>query len=70
MLRYITHFPYYLEHFSKLLSGRGNMNPQKNGEYSLLKSIFKNIQNPSFIDVGANEGDHSFFLKMHFSKRI
>ena len=69
MIRYITHFPYYLEYFAKRLSGRGNMNPNNNGEYKLLKNIFAGVENPIFIDVGANEGDHSiFFLKSIITK--
>jgi FkbM family methyltransferase len=63
MFRYFQYFDYYLEVFAKRLSGRGNGNPHKNGEFLVLEKIVNNAQGSvCMVDGGANIGDHS----MHF----
>jgi len=63
MFRYFQYFDYYLEAFAKRLSGRGNGNPRKNGEFLVLRKIIDNAQSEVYmVDGGANIGDHS----MHF----
>ena len=37
--KFIEFFPYYLEVFAKKLSGRGIMDPEKNGEFLVLEKI-------------------------------
>jgi FkbM family methyltransferase len=60
MLRYLKFFDYYLEIFAKSLSGRGLMNPAKNGEYAVLEGIVKNNKDKGlcFVDGGSNVGEH------------
>ena len=64
MLKYLKFFDYYLEFFSKNLSGRGLMNPSKNGEYAVLESIVKSRKHLQlcFLDGGSNVGEHIRFF--------
>ena len=62
----IEFFPYYLEVFAKKLSGRGIMDPEKNGEFIVLEKIIKNAKKKvCFFDGGANLGKHTLkFLSL------
>ena len=45
-----NHFFYYLETFSKNKLGKGLMNPNKNGEYVLLKKVIDQSKNLNILD--------------------
>lgn len=64
MLKYLKFFDYYLEIFSRRLSGRNLMDPDQNGEYSVFEGILKNKKNSfCFIDGGSNVGNHIIKFK-------
>jgi len=70
LFKYIQFFDYYLEIFAKRLSGRGLMNPIKNGEYAVLEGVLLNKKTSvCFIDGGSNVGEHvmkfDFLCKKH-----
>ena len=63
-LNYLFNYPeLYIEKLGKLLSGKDNENPIKNGEYKLIKSISKIASKQEkdlvFFDGGANIGGHT-----------
>ena len=54
----IHYLPYYIEVLSKRLNGKGNMNPEHNGEFRVLKNALRKSSSKEFvyIDGGANIG--------------
>ena len=54
----VRHFPYYIELLGKRLNGKGNMNPNQNGEFKTLKNAMRKSSSKEFvyIDGGANVG--------------
>ena len=54
-----NHFFYYLETFSKNKLGKGLMNPNKNGEYVLLKKVIDQSKNLNILDIGSNVGSYT-----------
>lgn len=57
--KYLNYWEYYLEVFIKFRTGRGILDPQKNGEYKLLKNILNKKENAIVFDIGANIGSYS-----------
>ena len=54
---------YYLENFARRYSGKSNMNPDKNGEYLVLKkALYTTKGDFIYFDGGANIGDNLLFL--------
>tara|TARA_B100000242_G_C43022430_1_gene475879 strand:- start:493 stop:1296 length:804 start_codon:yes stop_codon:yes gene_type:complete len=69
--KYFNYWEYYLEVFVKSRTGRGILDPQKNGEYKLLKNILNKKENAIVFDIGANIGEYSkFVLSANKSERL
>ncbi|OIQ18390.1 MAG: hypothetical protein BM556_09010 [Bacteriovorax sp. MedPE-SWde] len=61
MFKYIRFFDYYLSIIAKRLGGKSVIEPEKNGEYTVLENIVKLKKDQSsfyFVDGGANVGNH------------